>query len=176
MAPKWMYLQYLQHLVTQKGLQSNQGWSSMIGVPFYIFDAAALEDLPFQPPTSCGDSISIVLTFIIIRKKINPEKYGRLWYPLLSLLSSHLHSKTLMVPSTLSCHFLGNPLRGSLSYRKAVYPEGRWKAFTVQLPLCIKRPTSMPSMWLSAVNFCLNHGGSLSLALAGMDPIFAISG
>ena len=29
--------------VTQKGSQSNQGWSTMIGVPFYIFDAAALE-------------------------------------------------------------------------------------------------------------------------------------
>ena len=53
-----------------------------------------------------------------------------------------------MVPSTLSCHFLGSPLRGS---RKAVYPEGHWKAFTVQLPLCVKQPMSMPSMWLSAV-------------------------
>ena len=53
--------------VTQKGSQSNQGWSTMIGVPFYIFDAAALEDLPFQPPTSYSDSFSIVLTFIILR-------------------------------------------------------------------------------------------------------------
>ena len=41
--------------VTQKGSQSNQGWSIMIGVPFYIFDAAALEDLPFQHPTRCSD-------------------------------------------------------------------------------------------------------------------------
>ena len=43
----------------------------------------------------------------------NLDKHSTLWYPWLSLLSSHIHSTTLMVSSSLSCHFFGNPLRGS---------------------------------------------------------------
>ena len=39
--------------------------------------------------------------------KLEITGYSRLWYPWLSLLSSHPYSHPLRMPSSLSCHFYG---------------------------------------------------------------------
>ena len=103
---------------------------------------------------------------------MNLGKYSRLWCPWLSLLSSHLHSETLTVPSSLSCHFLRSPLR-----RSALLTEGSiflWSSGADRLGLpkgSAEGSTKVPARMHQGSSKVLQV--SWCLWLSGADPFWA---
>ena len=120
-----------------------------------------------------------------LRCNMNLDKYRRLWYPWLSLLSSrHLHYLSCHCHCLVIWHYILKIPEG-LSNLSLLLEFTSSSCKTTNISMSQKLSTMSPNVFsllsipqrLSAANFCVDLGDSfsLSLSLAGMDPIFPIS-